>query len=117
MTPFEALASMVEPLTEAAAGLGLSVSTRPFGNVDPPALVFGAPILEWGAYDTTPSNASWPIYLVVAKTDMALENLLRLAPSVGAVIEESINAAVLRVQPVNHATLGPAYEFTVEVAL
>ena len=92
----------------------------PGAVVDPPGVVLGAPALTWGTGCADPTEARWLVYLVVAASDRALEELWELLPIVVAALDSVPGAAVIRADPGAYLAGGPelpCYEIQVDYGL
>lgn len=115
-------------VTEAAAELaaaiatveGIRVYTRAGATVDPPAVVIGPPTLTWETTCTDPNESAFPVAVVVAAGDRAMDRLWDLVPLVAAAIE-SVPGAVVRTATPGSFAVGasdlPSYEIAVEMSL
>lgn len=115
------MSAVTEAAAELAGALRSIEGVRVYDlgqSVDPPGIVIGPPRLEWAAYSTEITSASFPVYLVAALGDRTLEQLTELAPKVAAVIEQltdaSIDSADPTIYPVGEL---PAYLFIAEFPL
>lgn len=93
-------------------------STSIGAPANPPCVMAGPPSLTWETYGVPPTGARFPLYVVVAKEDRALERLWDLVPKVAAAIDENTDAVVLRADPASWGNPElPAYLIEVEVPL
>ncbi len=118
---------MTNPVQAAAQDLETALSGveglryYPLGsNVDPPGLVMGPPALTWEAYCLTPTTATFPVFLVTALDDRALEQLFQYVVPVSEALEAVTDAAVQNASPGTYLAGTqelPCYTLSVEVAL
>lgn len=86
--------------------------------VDPPGAIVGPPALTWSTGLDTPTDATFPIFVVTSAGDRELERLWDLAEAVGAVLDDV--GTVTRAVPGAYNSAGvelPCYEITVEMEL
>lgn len=106
---------------EAAAATVAGVQVAPLGaELTPPAVVIGPPRLEWVANCPGPTTALFSVFVIVALSDRALEQLYELAPAVADAIEANTPGVVLSADPgtYNGGTGDlPAYVLTTEYPL
>ncbi len=69
------------------------------GKIQLPAVAVGAPTLTWQVYCTDPTEASFPVTLMVPLGEGALDALLALLPTLQAALEENTPAAVTEATP------------------
>lgn len=89
-------------------------------QVDPPAVVLGAPALAWEAYALAPTTATFPVFLVTALDDRALERLFAFLVPVAEALDAVADAAVQTANPGTYVAGTqelPCYTLNVEVAL
>lgn len=89
-------------------------------RVDPPAVIVGMPQLRWEALCDGPSDARFPVYIIVPFNDRARNKLWDLVAPVSTAIDENTDGAVVSANPAPFTAGGtdlPSYELTVEVAL
>lgn len=98
------------------------VRVQPLGaSPDPPTVIVGVPPLQpLQTSCTGPAEAQFPVYVVVAFDDQALELLYELVPLVWAAIEDGTPALVTAANPGTYNGGSgdlPCYELTVEYPL
>jgi hypothetical protein len=89
-------------------------------NIDPPGLVVGPAELLWEAAGPEPTTARFPVFVIVAMGERALEQLVELVQVVADRIETEPGMGVLRATPdlyLSGKTDLPAYLIETEVAL
>lgn len=94
-------------------------------NLEPPAVILGAPALGWRSFCRQPTSARFVVFIVVAADDRALESLWDLVPQVATAVEDNMQAAAVQdgpsaALPTTFYTAGvelPCYELTIEVDL
>jgi len=91
MTPLEAADALFAALASVPGvppfrGVGVTLA--------PPATGVGPPRLSRGAYDADPTEATFQVAVVVARTERAMDELLRLEPLVVSALYELTGAAV-----------------------
>lgn len=99
---------------------GIRTYTDPQALIDPPGAVILPPDLTWSVFGAEPTEATFPVALVVAVGDSAMPNLWDLIPLVSQALNSLPNAAVRRAEAIEVPTGGvrlPAYVFSVEVVL
>jgi hypothetical protein len=90
--------------------------------LDPPAVVIGPPRLTWQTFcgDFTPTEAEFPVFLVVRADSRAMESLWELVPQVTAALASLNNVAVESATPTTWQAGDehfPAYQLDVRVSL
>lgn len=89
-------------------------------NVDPPAVILGAPALTWEGVCLEPTEARFMVHVVVKANERALETLWELIPLVSEALDGVSDASVRRADPGTYPSGGselPAYAIQVDVAL
>ncbi|NIH81691.1 hypothetical protein [Amycolatopsis viridis] len=93
----------------------------PLGDdIDPPGLLIGAPQLTWDGYGSAPTTATFPVFLIVAMDERALELLWQLVTPVTAALDTVQDAVVQSADPGTFPAGSqnlPCYSFSVEVSL
>jgi len=95
----------------------IRVYTTPNARVDPPGAVLSLPDLEFEAYCTEPTKATFSIALVAKLNERAVDVLEELVLSASTAIEAVESAVVLTARIGAWDDQLPAYELEVEVAL
>ncbi|WP_435583377.1 hypothetical protein [Amycolatopsis thermoflava] len=114
-------------VTEAAAQLEAALKSvdglryvQLGSDVDPPGLVLGVPQLNWEGYGSAPATATFPVIVVVAMDDRALEQLWKLVTPVATAVDTVPDAVVQTADPgvfnAGNQDL-PCYTLSVEVSL
>lgn len=110
-----------EALQTAAKGVaGVRVHTDLGAAVDPPATIVGPPALTWEGACVEPTEAQFPVWVVEAADERAMERLWERVPLVSEALDGAEDATVRRADPGTYPTGGvelPAYVITVDVAL
>ncbi len=117
----DAVALLVQAL-KTVPGVGGSVYTDPAApNIQCPAIVIGPPALLFESGRVTPTEAQFPIWVVVDSGALAAEQLWELAPAVSAAIDEYTSGVVSQLATPfpfpNGTTDLPSYQLIVEVPL
>ncbi|WP_435582917.1 hypothetical protein [Amycolatopsis thermoflava] len=89
-------------------------------NIDPPALLIGAPQLTWDGYGPAATSATFPVFVIVAKNERALERLWEFVGPVAAAVDTVADAVVQTADPGTFPTGTqelPCYSLSVEVSL
>lgn len=91
-------------------------------NMQTPALVIGPPVLIFGTQFVDPTEAHFPVWLVVDQSEDATEKLWELAPEVNAAIHEHSGGVVRDPAdpfafPYGDTQLLPSYQFVAEFPL
>lgn len=114
-----AVTDAVAALREALGAVeGVRVYTDPAAVVDPPAVAVGPPALAWDGFGPA-CSATFPVYVVVALDERALQRLWELVPAVQAALETT-EATARVANPIVFTSGGqdlPAYEITTEFPL
>jgi hypothetical protein len=114
----DAVAALAAALAAAEGLAGLRVYTDPSETVDPPAVVVGPPSLTWEGYGPA-AAATFPVFVVVALDERALQRLWELVPAAQAALEET-EATARSATPIVFNSGGqdlPAYEITTDYPL
>lgn len=116
-----AIGDAVADIAAAAAGVG-GIRVQALGaSPEPPSVIVGVPPLQpWPTSCSGPGEAAFPVYVVVAFDDQALELLYELVPLVWQAIEDGTPAVVTAANPgtYNGGTGDlPCYELTVDYPL
>lgn len=120
-------------VAEAAADLeaalkgveGVRVYMDPSAVVEPPGLVVSAPALAFEGYGDgitppTPSNATFPVYVVARADDRFMSTLWDLVPTVMAALESVADVVTPTADPGAYNSGGvqlPCYEILAEMSL
>lgn len=99
---------------------GVEVSTDLGANLNPPTVMIGVPSLTWNGYRVEPNEATFPVFVIVAMDEYAIEKLWTLVPIVAAALDDTDDATVVSASPAVFQNGGhdfPAYEISVEIAL
>lgn len=91
MTPREALEQLYAALASVS---GVQVSRGVGAPLAPPAVAVGPPRLTRDVYDVAPTEATFQVGVVVAKSVYAMDELLDLEPVVAAALHDLTGAAV-----------------------
>ena len=101
---------------------GLRVYTDPGADIDPPAAVVGPPRLVWANLSTSPTQATFGVYLLAKQDETTIDRLYgaRLDAVLAAIFDTG-RADVQAVQPYAYPASGgvdlPAVEISVEMPL
>lgn len=110
------MSAIGDAATELAAVLRSVPGLRVFKlgeSVSPPCAVVGVPRLLWEAYSRDVTTAEFPVYLVAALDDRAVETLTTFAPLVATALEELTGASTDTAEPGLYPVGDlPAYLFT-----
>ena len=116
--------SVQQALEDLYSALGRVEGVRPHRGlgvvISPPASVVSLPTLERGSRSTEPTNATFTVALIVAVSERAGEELLRLEQLVVDEIDTLPNVSVGTSAPGSWPVSGvdlPAYLIPVEVAV
>lgn len=115
------VAEAAEELREALAARGdVIVTTNPGATIDPPAVLFGPPVLDWEGYGPRPTTATFTLYVITMQDDILLERLWELVPSIVETVESVTDAVVPTATPGTVPAGGvdlPSYALRVEMSL
>lgn len=107
----------VEALYAALATVeGVRVHRRLGESISPPGTALSPPTLQRQAMGSDPTNATFKVAVVVAESDQAMTEALRLEPLVAAALDALPNVAVGVSEPGSWQGLD-AYVITVEYGL
>jgi hypothetical protein len=115
------LKAKAEAIAEALNAKDIRNYVDPSVAMSPPAVLIGAPTLNFQAYCREPSSATYTLYLVVPLGAKPMEQLWDLVPKVTEALDEMPDAAVTTARPGgvfnNAGTDLPCYEIPTEVSL
>lgn len=115
--PIKAAALMLEA---ALSSVGYPGYHDPAKTITPPASLVGPPELEFETFQLKPTTARFPVFVMVAADEYAVERLWELPGKVAQAVDELDDAAVTAASPGLFSAPGgelPCYELIVEMGL
>lgn len=118
-TPLEALDALLTA-ANSVAGLKSATGDRA-GSLTLPAVAVGAPALKWETACAEPSEATFPVTLLVPLAPGAIRRLLKYVAALQAALEADTDATITEAVALSYAlgegVTAAGYELTVEYPL